>query len=382
MRVFIYKKNHIVNAAAGAEKVMCSMANFFAGKGDKVMLATRDTTPGRPFYPLHEQVEFRQIEHHYPKWKRLFGKLFFGLGIIDKFPSFDREKIIADGTRKVIDDFAPDVIVATGLSDLVDLAYKQDFHIPVVMTLHCSPVVDFDTRPMLRRLYHMVLEKTDAVQVLVPSFKEDMRPYYGGRVEVIGNAVSVPEFSRDFSASGHCLAMTARFEKNKNQELVIRAFARLTKRFPEWKVKFFGNNQGEYGAYCKQLAEDLGCADKIDFCGVVTNPQEYLKKADIFVFPSLFEGFPCSLVEAMAVELPSLVLKSCSGVNEIVIDGENGFQAENNDDFEAKLALLMADVSLREKLGRRARKDVLPFAEAEIWQKWDDLLHDLMQNKK
>lgn len=54
----------------------------------------------------------------------------------------------------------------------------------------------------------------------------------------------------------------------------------------------------------KQQVEELGMKDKVIFTGVVTNANEYMMAMDCFIFPSIFEGFPVSVLEAQATGLP------------------------------------------------------------------------------
>ena len=86
---------------------------------------------------------------------------------------------------------------------------------------------------------------------------------------------------------------------------------------------------------------------------------QYLQDADIFVLPSLSEGIPVSLMEAMAMELP-VVATRITGIPELVKDGTEGLLVEprNAQAIAEKVEQLMDDTALRRKLGRAARKKV------------------------
>ena len=59
--------------------------------------------------------------------------------------------------------------------------------------------------------------------------------------------------------------------------------------------------------------------------GSTNDVPDVLRQGDIFAFPSAYEGFGLSLAEAMSMGLPAVGYKSCSAVNELIVDGKNGF---------------------------------------------------------
>ena len=77
---------------------------------------------------------------------------------------------------------------------------------------------------------------------------------------------------------------------------------------------------------------------------------------DLFVLPSLYEGHPKALIEAMAAGLP-VVGSNVIGIREIITDGENGLLAEPDaDSLRAAIQRLIQDRALRQRLGRAARE--------------------------
>lgn len=92
---------------------------------------------------------------------------------------------------------------------------------------------------------------------------------------------------------------------------------------------------------------------------------------------------PLALTEAMAVGLPAIGYKSCPAVNELIIDGYNGFLCEDGiDDFAEKLKILMQDAELRKKMGQNARESMKQFAPKKIWDEWEDLINKVVEESK
>ena len=92
---------------------------------------------------------------------------------------------------------------------------------------------------------------------------------------------------------------------------------------------------------------------------------------------------PLALTEAMAAGLPAIGYKSCPSVNELIIDGYNGFLCDDGiDDFAEKLKILMSDAELRKKMGENARKSMEKFAPEKIWDQWEALIKEVVAENK
>lgn len=98
---------------------------------------------------------------------------------------------------------------------------------------------------------------------------------------------------------------------------LIKAFALAKKKIPALKLMIVG--EGTFAEY-RKLAEDLQVEQDVWFTGVQKNPFAYLKQASLFVMTSVSEGFPNSLVEAMAVGLPAMSVNCKTGPAEIFLD--------------------------------------------------------------
>ncbi|MCS6922926.1 MAG: glycosyltransferase, partial [Fimbriimonadales bacterium] len=145
-----------------------------------------------------------------------------------------------------------------------------------------------------------------------------------------------------------------RFTKQKNHEMLIRAFAQLR---PPASARLLLVGEGELQPQMEQLVRDLGLAEQIRFLGVRSDIPELLNASDIFVLPSRWEGNPMSVMEAMAAGLP-VVATAVGGVPELVENGASGLLVPSDDVAALAQALqtLVDNPSLRATMGHKARQ--------------------------
>lgn len=106
--------------------------------------------------------------------------------------------------------------------------------------------------------------------------------------------------------------------RNKNHRLVLEALPSL----PDCRYVLCG--RGPLLEEYRQRAWELGVADRVIFAGYRTDVPDFYRMADVFVFPSLREGLPVSVMEAMAAGLPILCTR-IRGSADLVNEGENGY---------------------------------------------------------
>ena len=124
----------------------------------------------------------------------------------------------------------------------------------------------------------------------------------------------------------------------------------------------------------KMLVRKYNLENQVKLMGVTNDSTSVLKKAEIFVFPSAFEGFGLALAEAMAVGLPCLGLKSCLAVSQLITNNVTGILTDSTKEALAEgLERLLLDEALRTRLGVNAKEAMEDFLPEKIWDKWENL---------
>jgi glycosyltransferase involved in cell wall biosynthesis len=153
------------------------------------------------------------------------------------------------------------------------------------------------------------------------------------------------------------ICVVARIEHQKGQKYLIEACGKLKAKLQDFHLLLVGDIvDSAYLKECKDIAEKLGIQERITFTGQQENVSQVLSAIDIFVLPSLSEGFPRSVIEAMGARKP-VIVTDVGGCSEAVEDYVSGFivPAKDLKELSDKINLLGTDKELRSKVGKEAR---------------------------
>ncbi|KPJ58128.1 MAG: hypothetical protein AMS15_09145 [Planctomycetes bacterium DG_23] len=153
------------------------------------------------------------------------------------------------------------------------------------------------------------------------------------------------------------LLFAGRLAPEKGLGFLLKAWKDVLKKFPQAQLLILGE-----GAEKERLlaqAQNLGLGESVAFKGVVKDVSVFLAAADLFVLPSLAEGMPVALLEAMASGLPAIATR-VSGTEEVITSGKDGILMEARDVQGLSQAIidLLANKALRRRLSSAARKTV------------------------
>ena len=140
----------------------------------------------------------------------------------------------------------------------------------------------------------------------------------------------------------------------KGQRFFIEACARINS--PDWKFIILG--EGELRTNLENLIKEYGVQDKVQLMGAVKNIDEWLLKSSIFVFPSVLEGLPNSLIESMSAGLACVSFDCETGPRDLINDGKNGFlvPVRDIDLLTLRISELMKSEELRKEFSKEAMK--------------------------
>lgn len=394
MRIFLFDFWNVVNSSGGSERVLSNMANELTKRGYDITVVCCDPKNGSMFFPLNEKVKFINLNG---SGKFDDGTILLKVKgeILRAFKKLDKDKLriekrytnILGKLKYLIVKEKPDVIITYDPNSLMVLKSLLHENTPTIAMLHMQ--AEFFFYPSMSKTLLKSFKNVECIQTLTKKDIELVRNYSPDNiVKFIPNCVYSVNNDIDRAECKFNIINVGRIDKNQKCQLnLIQAFNKIKNTDKKWKVTIIGGCYSEsHFAYKNEILKyisDNNLDDRVALLGEVKNISKMYQTAEIFVFPSAYEGMPLALTEAMAAGLPVIGYKSCPSVNELIVDGVNGFLCEDGiDDFAEKLKILMQDAELRKKMGQNARESMKQFAPKKIWDEWEDLINKVVEESK
>lgn len=110
------------------------------------------------------------------------------------------------------------------------------------------------------------------------------------------------------------LLFLSRIHAKKGLDMLVPAWGKLSKDFPDWELLIVGPDEGGYQATVENMIEDSGCGETCWIHPAVSGAEKHalLRTADLFVLPSYSEGFPMAVLEAAAHRIPVVQTDECN----------------------------------------------------------------------
>lgn len=200
------------------------------------------------------------------------------------------------------------------------------------------------------------------VKVLAPGFQAD-------DANVPGNGLA-----RQKPSPGKALTFVtlARLAKRKGLDMLLQGLSHLPDN--HWRLLLIGD--GPQRAELEHMAKDLGIDRQVEFLGFVDDAQKYalMRQADVFVLPTLFEGFGIAYLEAMHCRLP-VIATGQGGHEDFISDGHNGYwvRPRTTENLTAVLIRLYQDREQVQRIGKAAFETAQAFrveSIAPLYDKW------------
>jgi glycosyltransferase involved in cell wall biosynthesis len=178
--------------------------------------------------------------------------------------------------------------------------------------------------------------------------------------------------------TGKAVVSIGRLGYEKGVDLLLDTWAEVSPRHPGWRLRVHGSGPDEEAL--RRRCTALGLDGSVEWAGQTDDVAGALRRSSVFVLASRGEGFPLSLLEAMACAVPCVAFDCAPGVREIVRHEEDGLLARpgNTSELARHLGRLLEDADLRNAMGDRARENVRRFSPAAITDRWERLF-DLLE---
>ena len=216
-----------------------------------------------------------------------------------------------------------------------------------------------------------ILNSADAVVAIsnqIESYLIDEIKIGGKNVHLITNGIDIDRYcckknkesSRKrfgIDSSDFVIGVVANLRPEKNHKFLISTFSAMSRKFLNLKLVLVGLDR--MNGEIQKFAAESSAYDRILFLGMQKDIPDVLSTFDVFCLPSLYEGLPLSILEAMAAGIP-VVGSDVMGINEVINNGQNGllFPLGDAPMLSKALEYLIKDKDLRDKLCTSAKKYV------------------------
>lgn len=254
----------------------------------------------------------------------------------------------------------------------------------VVFHFHAPQAVfeQFFAKPGVLRAYsRRTLQQCDALVVLSESWGETVRiEFPESNIVVIYNPVAESLVANKGDGAAPCNVLyLAHLIRRKGFDDLIQAFALIAESVPGAQLVFCGSGEVEYA---KQLSEELGIANRVEFRGWISEKEKMveLAHAAVFCLPSYDEGLPMGILEAMSSGV-AIVTTPVGGVPDVLSHEKNALLVDPGDidDLGKQLSRLLTDVPLRDRLSNDALRDSDNFHPDRIAGHWVEMYRSVVR---
>lgn len=358
------KQKHIVLfihalTKGGAERVMVNIAKTLVEAGVKVTMVTQYLEEDE--YELPEGVTrvFSEITKEETSDSRIKN-------FIARFKKL----------RSIFKELHPNLVLSfLGKNNLMAIAATLFTDIPVIVSVRGEPGSEYSGRAT-RIAAKLLFPMADGI-VFQTMQARSFFPALARRKSVILRNPLNPAFVRprfEGERDGRIVSV-GRLVENKNQKMMMLAFAGIAEEFPKARLVFYG--EGEDRKELEELARALNIGNRVEMPGAITDVPDQIYTASAFLLASYHEGMPNALIEAMCMGIPSISTDCpCGGPAELIRHGENGFLVPVGDvkEMEICLRLILSDDLLAEQMSMQAAALLQVFNPETVNKEWFEYL--------
>jgi len=256
---------------------------------------------------------------------------------------------------------------ARGPLDTLFLFFRRSLGLPVALVTYIVMALDeIDIGPTMTRS----IREADCVvgnsRYVTQTVKERFGVATGTIYDGMKRELFYPPMEARRPGSKPTVLYAGSFQARKRVDIVIREAA----NWPSVEFRLAG--KGEEEATCRTLVNELGCRN-VTFVGHLSQPElaEEMRKADVFLFPSVLEGHPQVLGQAASCGLPAVAMAKYRP--DYVVNGETGYLVKSDIELSQKLGALLADEDLRIKMSAAAARHALQFDWDKVTRDWESV---------
>lgn len=359
--------------SGGMEKIITEKANYLSGNGNDVYIVTTEQKNRKSFFKINDNIKCYDLDINYEDENNT--------SIIKKMSSFIvKQHIHKKRLTQLLKKIKADIVIST-FGNEVNFLYQINDGSKKILEIHFSKF--FRIQLQRRGIWYLVDKyrsfidnrkagKYDRFVVLTNEDKE----YWKGieNITVIPNFISIPEETSNLT-NKRAIAV-GRLSFQKGYERMIKAWAIVNKRHPEWKLDIFGN--GEDKDHINGMITELHLDNSVTIHPPTTAIGNEYKESSLFLLSSRYEGLPMVLLEAISYGL-AIVTYDCKCGPKDIISGDNGILVKEGDigSFANNIIKLIENPDKMRSIAQKARKDAYDYSKDAVMNKWMNLFNEI-----
>lgn len=347
----------------GAERCLSEVTSGLAARGHIIKIITFDRLGTPSFYPLHKSVD----------------RLDIGIGDSHQPAHLleTAQRILL--MRRILNNLRPDVVVGFMHSMFVPMGVALlGTGVPLVASEHIVPA-HYKSRPFQALALQLVPWFARRITVVSSQARAAYPARLRARMTVIPNPLSInPSKYADVEGktrSRKTLLAVGRLSAQKDHATLIKAFAKIADRLPDWDLRVVG--EGEMRFELEASIASLGLDKRVQLPGAIRDISAEYAAAQLYVISSTYESQGLATAEALAHGLPAVGFTDCPGTNLLIQHGYNGILVRPNQDRAGSLACalepLMCEASERLRLVPKPRPPTKESSE-DVFRLWTSML--------
>lgn len=358
----------------GAERVVSNLANYFSSENEVTIMTLVNYDIE---YVLKDNISIVKLDRKKVDPYKEKNKL---IKYISKIP-----KLISRifKMKKQIKKIEPDIIISFLPETSFLVLFNKRKKDKVIVSVRNDPKIEYSSK-----IYYFIMKKLYPRANGFVFQTPDAREYFNNIIKcyskIIPNSIN-PIFISDSYAGNRKkeIVSVGRLVEQKNFDLLIDAFYMLSEKYKEYKLIIYG--EGKLRNKLEEKIKDLGIQDKVILPGIVDNVKEKIYRSSVFVLPSLYEGMPNALMEAMALGLPVISTDCpCGGPRMLITNNINGKLVSVNDKEIMKEAIeeIIKNEEFSRKLGKEASKISITLNPENINREWKDFIESILEKNR
>lgn len=218
----------------------------------------------------------------------------------------------------------------------------------------------------------------DAIIVLTSQDLADWKQLLSPKAKIVHIPNPVSSFPKHAAAltSRRILAL-GRLEEQKRFDLLLDAYAIFSRTHQDWMLRIRGSGSKEKELRSKVIS--LGLEERVEILDPTADVDAEYSDASLYAMSSKFEGFPMTLLEAMAYGVPCVSFACPNGPSEIIHDGEDGYLVRQGDvaALASRMSQVADDENLRRRMGEKARENIGRYDISRITDLWAAFFEEL-----